>query len=314
MDALVTAIITTCKRPPSFVTRALKSVMAQTYPHIQIVVVDDSPTDYPEKENVHKTVLELCPQALYISYGENRGAPAARNAGIEAAEGEFIAFLDDDDEWLPEKTEKLLTGFVNEKTALVYGRMILSNDAENTRYVDNQKCFSGIIYEQLLEQCFIGSTSNPIMRRECVNAVGGFDPEMRSAQDYDLYLRLAKRYEVQFIDSSCLIYHIHSDERITTNNSKKLSGYKRLIMKYEADLMKYPSGWISFHRNLIPYYRRTGRVLKALRIWLSTFCKAPLDIRHNIKYFILALATPDFFLYRWHTALKQSIRNRRGCQ
>ena len=126
MDALVTSIITTCKRPPSLVTRALMSVMAQTYPYIQIIVVDDSPADYPEKENVCKAILKFCPQVLYISYGENCGAPAVRNAGIESAEGEFIAFLDDDDEWLPEKTEKLLEGFTNDKIALVYGRMMLS--------------------------------------------------------------------------------------------------------------------------------------------------------------------------------------------
>ncbi len=106
MGELVSVIITTCNRNSCYIERALKSVMAQTYENIEIIVVDDNRADYSIKETIKQTIKGICPQAVYCSHNKNLGAPAARNTGIRIAKGDYIAFLDDDDEWLPDKVEK----------------------------------------------------------------------------------------------------------------------------------------------------------------------------------------------------------------
>ena len=310
MDSLVSAIITTCRRSPAYVARALESVMAQTYPRIQIIVVDDSPADYPEKEDVRRIVRDLCPRALLLSTGENRGAPAARNMGIRAAEGEFIAFLDDDDEWLPEKITDQMAGFTNDHIALVYGDCIVSDDIRHIRYPCKKKCYSGTVYEPLLRSNFIFSTSIPLMRKTCLEAVGGFDEAMPSAQDYDLYLRFAQRYEIGYVPKTCVIYHIHDAARISTNLHGKILGQERLISKYSADLERFPRAWAAKCWLLVPYYRRTGNTWKALKTWFSAFRKVPFDFHANVKFFFLALFTPDFPLYRCYHHLKMTAKKK----
>ena len=304
MDAVVSAVITTCKRSPVFVVRALKSVMAQTYPHIQIIVVDDSPANYPEKETVRKAVLSECPQVVFVAHGENRGACAARNTGIQAAAGEYVAFLDDDDEWLPEKIEKELAGFTSENIALVYGDLCMSDDIRHIRYAVGRKSFSGKVYDQLLESCFIGSTSIPLFRKHCLVRVGCFDEQMRSAQDYDLYLRLARHFEVNYIPEVFVIYHIHKEARISTNTSDLISGRERLITKYESDLKQNPRAWVHQRRDLIIQYRRDGNIRQSLRIWNSVVRKAAVGFSIKVKYLILSLVSLDSFVFRIYLRLK----------
>ena len=104
---LVTAVITTHKRTPELVERALKSILAQTYENIEVFVIDDSPEEY-ELRSAVKNMIESYAEknVTYIAHDKCMGACAARNTGLEAAKGEFIGFLDDDDEWLPTKLEK----------------------------------------------------------------------------------------------------------------------------------------------------------------------------------------------------------------
>ena len=118
---LVTAVITTHKRPPEIVERALKSILIQTYKNIEIFVVDDSPAEYELRSAVKNMVESYADRNVtYIAHKKCMGACAARNTGLEAANGEFIGYLDDDDEWFPIKIEEQLKGFDSEDVALVY--------------------------------------------------------------------------------------------------------------------------------------------------------------------------------------------------
>ncbi|MBR0256396.1 MAG: glycosyltransferase family 2 protein, partial [Synergistaceae bacterium] len=127
---MILAAITTHKRPPEMVERALKSVIAQTYTDWNLVVVDDSPADWELRGDVRKMVegyAEKDSRIRYVAHERNYGAQRARNTalGIAVNEGfEFIAYLDDDDEWLPEKLERQLEVFMGrgKDTALVYSR------------------------------------------------------------------------------------------------------------------------------------------------------------------------------------------------
>jgi len=104
MSDLITAIIPTYKRPFKLLERALRSVLAQTYRNIEVVVVDDSPSTYQGRAEIAANI-HLDDRVTYIQHDAQKGACAARNTGLAHANGKYIAFLDDDDEWLPEKIE-----------------------------------------------------------------------------------------------------------------------------------------------------------------------------------------------------------------
>lgn len=132
MNETITAIITTYKRKPEVVQRALRSIEIQTYQASEIIMVDDNPIDVEGKE-LSDALKNLCKnRAIYIKQPKgNAGANAARNLGIDNAHGDFIAFLDDDDEWLSEKIERQMALF-NEDVGLVFCSGILHEEFEKT--------------------------------------------------------------------------------------------------------------------------------------------------------------------------------------
>ena len=151
------------------------------------------------------------------------GACVARNTGLQEARGEYIAYLDDDDEWLPEKLEKQLKIMGKTGVALVYCGCLKINDETRVYLKDSvsPQYYRGYIFDELIKKNFIESTSFPLLRTECLRKIGGFDPLMQSAQDYDVWLRIAKEYEVDYVKEPLVLYHIHPDERISTNPQKK---------------------------------------------------------------------------------------------
>lgn len=306
---LVSAIITTYRRKPAIVTRALRSVMKQTFSDIEIIIVDDSPIDFEEREAVRQGVLDNCKTAIFLSTGGSKGASAARNIGIKEATGEYIAFLDDDDEWLPEKIEKQLEGFISDEIGMVYSSIIVNDETDDTIYVRDVEHYSGKIHDLLLSNSnFIGSTSGPLIRKTCLECVGGFDESLESSQDYDLYIRLSKLYEINFVTGDYTIYHKHTGERITTNVLAKIHGIIRIIEKYSEDLESNPQAWICLNRSLILFYSKMRKRKEALWMWVSTARKNPRDVPGNMKYFLFALFPGESFLIQGCSRIKRSVK------
>ena len=125
---LVSAIITTHNRSPETVLRAVNSVLSQTYEKIELIVVDDSTSDYSQRQDVENSVREASDRVLYIKHPTSRGANAARNTGLAHAKGYYVAFLDDDDEWSLNKIEEQLKCFTDNSFALVYCGMVIIDD------------------------------------------------------------------------------------------------------------------------------------------------------------------------------------------
>jgi len=124
-----------------------------------------------------------------------------------------VAFLDDD-EWFPDKIEEQIKGFKTDNTALLYSAYRIINTIANREYYRIKKQTLGeITINNLFRYNFIGTTSNPLIKKECVDEVGGFDEELQSSQYYDLWLRIVERYLVAFIDSQrCVFSKLHSFE------------------------------------------------------------------------------------------------------
>ncbi len=286
---MVSAIITKYKREPGMVLRALDSIIAQTYRDVEIIVVDDSPADFQFRKDVQAAVTERQEKNLdinirYIAHDKNMGACVARNTGLEAAEGEYIAYLDDDDEWLPEKIEKQIDVIKKSGVALVYCGKICKNDNSGKSIIGKKEYIKGNVFGRLLYSNFIESTSYPLIRTKCLIEIGGFDPLMQSAQDYDVWLRLAELYEIDYVSEPLVIYHEHDGERITTNPVKKIKGLERINYKFTKYIEADRKLWWARHLGLTRQYAKNGNRIKAILLWWQCVCKCPEKIKDNVIY------------------------------
>lgn len=304
---LVSSIITTHNRDPQTVLRAINSVLSQTYNRIELIVVDDSDFDFPARRGVEDTVREVSEDIVYIKHDVCKGPCAARNTGLSYAKGYYVAFLDDDDEWVLNKIEEQLNGFSDDKTALVYSGITMIDEVRNKKYAGRVLYKSGRVYGDLLEYNFIGSTSNPLIKKECIDEVGQFDTELQSSQDYDLWLRIAKRHSVNYIEKPLLNYHIHHNARISTNLDKRIAGIERINEKYQDDINKENKTWYLRHRDLVALYANKRWKKKALLLWGKCIAKYPWDIVHYLKLLLLIIFGFDSLLYRSHQKMKDTL-------
>lgn len=283
-QTLVSAVVTTCKRKPDIIRRAVDSILSQTYSPIEIIVVDDSPADWPERDSVRDCLTCEYERINYIRHEKNQGACVARNTGLAAAKGEYIAYLDDDDEWLPQKIEKEMAAFRGEKTAMVYCGQRRFNDKNQSFRDINAKAVSGDAVKMLLLGNFVGSTSIPLIKTECLREIGGFDKLLKSAQDYDVWMRLAMKYEFRWVEEPLVIYHIHENEQISKSAANKIAGSEYLQVKY-AELIEADrdASW-AYPIKLAPYYSVAGDYAKAMELWKGAVKKCPEKLFKNSLY------------------------------
>ncbi len=234
----ISVIITTYRRPFETLSRAIESALAQTHTNFEIVVVDDSP-DSPEREKLKRAIEETYSEKLlYIQNLKNIGACASRNIGINRSTGKYIALLDDDDQWLPKKNELMLQCFDDEAIGLVYCNYhTYQNGAPIT--IKGRKRYEGSVLPQLLESNFIGGCSIPLIPRKVLDDCGMFDERLPASQDTDLYRRIARKYQIRYLDEPLVIYHF-SDVSISSSQEKQIRGRLMLLEKYAEDYAAYP--------------------------------------------------------------------------
>ena len=175
---------------------------------------------------------------LYIQNPKNIGACASRNIAINRSTGQYIALLDDDDQWLPRKNELMLQCFDSEDIGLVYCNYhTYRNGVPIT--IKQRKRYEGSVLPQLLETNFIGGCSIPLIPRKAFNECGMFDERLPASQDTDLYRRIAKQYQVKYLNEPLVIYHF-SDESISSSQEKQIRGRLMLLEKYRDDYAAYP--------------------------------------------------------------------------
>jgi glycosyltransferase involved in cell wall biosynthesis len=172
---------------------AVESVFAQTYGEWELIVVDDGSADGTGE------VLKEYGRRLRYIYQANQGVSMARNRGLELAHGEFIAFLDSDDLWLPEKL-RLQVAFMDghPEAQICYTDEIWVRRGVRVNPKKRHAKYSGWIYPQCLPLCII-SPSSVLMRRGLFEQIGTFDPQLPVCEDYDLWLRVAARFPIFFI-------------------------------------------------------------------------------------------------------------------
>ena len=205
---LVSAIIPTFNRAQPLI-RAVDSVLAQSWPNLEIIVVDDGSTD----NSTNLLRKRFGSRIRILPLPRNRGVSYARNRGIELSRGSFIAFLDSDDLWQPEKTERQLAFMQTEPDILISqtDEIWIRNGKQVNPCKHHQKP-SGLIFAECLPLCVV-SPSAVMMRRRFFAQIGHFDENLPACEDYDLWLRTACRYPIPLLAEKLVTkYGGHDDQ------------------------------------------------------------------------------------------------------
>lgn len=214
----------------------LDSVLSQSYPPTEIIVVDDSSTD--ETVDIVRNYNSL--KILCVVLEKKSGAQAARNRGIWEAKGDWIAFQDSDDEWLPDKLEKQLAALVQvnfNPMTVVHGDCFVFNQNKNESYVWNLPLVHGTdVFTKLLESpgpVFPSLLTSKI----ALEKIGFLDEQVPSYQEWDTAIRLARECEFIHIREPLFTYHQHQWETISKDKRRDIEGYQYIINKFNDDII-----------------------------------------------------------------------------
>ena len=214
------------------VERAVRSALAQTYRNIEVIVISDGSED--NTDAVIEGLKTIDTRLRYFNYHPAQGGNHARNIGIRAAKGEWIAFLDDDDEWHSDKIELQLS-CAKEDTdiGLVCTAVNIVDDATGKSVPYFQQAPTECSKEILKNNC-IGSTTTVMAKHELLDDCGMFDEELKARQDYDLWIRLCQLTKVAVVNIPCVEYHnLATNGQISWNYEKYSAAVDYMDRKYE---------------------------------------------------------------------------------
>ncbi|WP_298827210.1 glycosyltransferase family 2 protein [uncultured Planococcus sp.] len=286
----VSVIIPTYNRS-ELLKKAVESLKNQSHQNFEIIIIDDFSTD-----DTASVVEEMeDDRIIYLKHDINKGGSEARNTGIKRATGNFIGFLDSDDQWLPQKLEKQLGQFEGQPdVGVVYtGVQVVNENNQPTRKIVPE--YRGDILPKLFESNCIDTTSSVLVRKEVLDQVQGFDAGLPSCQDWDLYIRLAQVTKFDFVKDNMVLFYHHSGERITTNKKSVLNGHLSIFEKYKALAVKQQKS--TFHRFVLTIWKvvfRTGIIgqnKETIRLSRKVLTEGFRDDRLSVKFMFYYLST-----------------------
>lgn len=236
------SIITPTYNSSKFVERTIKSVLTQTYTDWEYLIIDDHSTDNTV-ELINKFAKKDS-RIKFYSTSQNSGGPALpKNVGIENAKGEYVAFLDHDDEWLPEKLEKQLKVFSkskDEKLGLV-SCFLNIRDNEGKLLYKHKKNYRGDVIKQLANGNFIVTSSCVMTKLNILKEVGLFDNKLKTSDDWDMWLRISQsEYNFEYVPEYLINYNIHGKNAYTKNvNKNDKEEFIILYKKHNEIFLKY---------------------------------------------------------------------------
>ncbi|NEQ66047.1 MAG: glycosyltransferase [Symploca sp. SIO2D2] len=191
------------------IVETVESVLQQTFSDFEVIVVDDGSQD-----STVEILSSITDSRLQVFSYPNAGACVSRNRGFAQAKGEFIAFLDADDLWTADKLEAQLAALqANHEAGVAYSWTDCIDETGKLLRRGNHLSVNGDVYASLLLSDVLENGSNPLIRREALTAVGGFDESLKGVEDWDLYLRLAVNYQFVAVPSPQVLYRISTNSR-----------------------------------------------------------------------------------------------------
>jgi glycosyltransferase involved in cell wall biosynthesis len=241
----------------SVIANAIQSVLGQRFRELEIIVVDDG-----SRDATAETVLRLArtdPRIRLIRHKANRGAQAARNSGIQAARGEWIAFLDSDDAWLSNSLELRMSAARSQNVQVVHSPGFVLRFEGGERDTFEVPALRGNVYRQLLRGA--GPLFQALLvSAKALQAVGGLDEAIVAYQEWETAIRLAKRFEFGFVPEPTFVYDCRGTDTISKNLHRSAEGYEQILRKHFHDIALHagPRTVSRHYAQLSSEYRMAG--------------------------------------------------------
>jgi glycosyltransferase involved in cell wall biosynthesis len=263
---LVSVVIPTRDRV-ELLRRAAASVLKQSQDDLELIIVDDASED-----GTAAYLAELASRDSRVRTVRNalpRGGAGARNEGISRSRGQWIAFLDDDDEWLPEKLQRQLRMLQSTASAVACScNFVMHFSSGRSKVV---QLTANATLQQLLFDNQLGSASLCICSNKVLKEIGGFDVKLRSAQDQDLWARVRQQGDVVVCSEALVLYRAHGGRRITNNMLSQYLGARRFYFK---------------HRRMMDQANRRRRMARNCFLMSRQETRG---LRHRLRYLILSM-------------------------
>lgn len=249
----VTAVVTSYRRQWASVEKALRSILRQTCPVYEILLVDDNNYPDPCSQELRRQAAAW-ENVTYVPMINNSGVSAARNRAISMAQGDYIAFLDDDDEWCEDKIETEAAIFAaHPEIALAFGTSWIIDDATGKK--DHCWQYKNFLPAPTLHDMLafdrVGSASTPLIRVDALRAVGGFRVKsMPAVEDYELWLRLAEKYPIRGTDKVVFIRHLDDSPHLSRSRKKSFEGFRMIYRLHRAQYQQDRTAHLGILKNV----------------------------------------------------------------
>lgn len=286
----------------AYIAEAIESILAQTYPHFEFIIVDDGSTD--DTRAIIQQYARQDARIVPLQMPQNSGASAARNAAIELAQHEWIVAMDADDIARPHRIETLLNAAKNDPEVVVWGsyltRINVNGDVleEMALGVTSKEAFYALDRTKQIIELF-----NPcaMFRRSVFMAVGGYDAAMSPSEDSDLWDRMAEHGPIVIIPQSLLLYRLHDKSLTIMNQVRMRQIHRYIIERYIARQQGKQLTFDAFMRdfNDIPAWQRFVRYCKDRSRYYSKLSVIAWGRKHRIRalcYGMVATALNPFFV------------------
>lgn len=297
---LVSVVIPTYKRP-ILLQNAIQSVLSQNYNPLEIIIVDDNDPSSQERTETAQIMEQYLdnPMVQYIKHPENRNGAAARNTGIRSANGEFIAFLDDDDYYLPGKIAKQMTYMLSQTQfdAVYCGRF------HNREIVTSSK--EGDLSEDILLSRFIPGPPTLLLRKDTLLEIGGFNEQYRRNQDTELLIRFFSKYTIGSIPEPLVAIgetggqnELHGPE-LEAHKLQLLNDFREDIDRISSSRRYFKKRVYAKHYSIVFFdHLQHGYFSRALRILGRSLGRYPV-------FFCISAVSKIYTLIRYHLFIKR---------
>ncbi len=253
---MVSVIITTYKGT-DFLKRSIDSALCQDYPFFEVIVVDDNPPDSEERKITEQIMAQYYnnDKIGYIKHYKNLNGAAARNTGVKNCKGKYVSFLDNDDEYYPERLSKLVATLMREEADIVFSDVVIKKDGQFCKYITDGLSKDNF-FATLTNENIIGTGSNLFLKKDVYIDCGGFDERLIRNQDVDFLLSVfSKGKKAAWIKEALVIKNDNSFFNVPSY--QEMVCIKRaLYKKYFKQIKKYSKRekkkiHIALHRSLL---------------------------------------------------------------
>lgn len=265
-----------------YIRNTIDSVLGQTYDRLEVIVVDD------ESNDNSLTVLKDFGDEITLLEQKNQGVSHARNNGVGHSSGEFLAFLDADDIWLPSKIERQIEKFnADSELGMVHCSMTYI-DTDDKVCGENRDGMEGFVAHELLrfeKGVVIGVGSTSLIRKTIFEELGGFDFRMSTAADWDFSFRLASKYKIGFVRDPLVLYRMHNSNmhsNIRVMEHDMMLGFEKAFSGLTTENRRKCYG--NLHRTLAGSYFYSGKYADFARNAAKSILYKPSNLSYFLKF------------------------------